>query len=272
MEILLAIVLSLLAISLHELGHYEAMRRCGVRIREIALLGMPFPKLPHFRLSWLRGETRWSFYPFLIGAYVLPFDNESIDTQSTKNQLYMLSNGITANLVYGFGLFGVCGIMKMITRTGAHLDTVLVLTCISGLFSGVLWWARRYVCLVLPILSIPIFILLIPQMFFKAPMEAIEAGNGGVIAMGLLLQKFVLTPIDAVYIAGAVSIALGLGNLLPIFPCDGGQIIRTITRHFFGVQPKFEAVFEHTGAILIVIMILYTIVLDGLHIGLLFFK
>ena len=79
---LIAILLFLILIVIHEFGHFIAAKLLGVRVNEFAL-GMG-PKL----IKWGKGETRYSINAFPIGGYCAMEgeDEESHDERAFCNK------------------------------------------------------------------------------------------------------------------------------------------------------------------------------------------
>lgn len=283
MLILLTILLGLLSFTAHEMGHYEAMRRCGIRIREVSLLGFPFPFVSSLR--WTRGETTWSIHPLLLGAYVRPYtrkemgkkdglqsvavdgededdEGEQVSSLGLKDQLYIYANGPLANVVFALALLTLIYLI-ICFQTGNWRSIVLAL--LSGTGAGALWWARRYVALVVPVLSLPILCFIGFSIFSHSPQQALEGGSGGPVAVFHALTG-AKTLIEALLLPLNLNLGLALINLLPLMPLDGGQMVSSIIKTWRGEKPRNIYILATIPFFLL--MLLYFLGLDAVRIWL----
>lgn len=255
METYIAIILGLLSLSMHELGHYEAMRRCKITVKEVSLLGFPAKGLPEFHYT--SGATTWSIYLFLLGAYVIPESGDDIAKQSWRKQLYIHANGPIANFVYALALVGIGFCVKHF-ESGNIWRASFILVGYSGL-AFLMWSIRRYLALVIPVCSIPILALVVYFMCSVSPLQAIENGSGGPIAVFLMLASASSTS-GAILMAATFSINLGIINLLPLYPLDGGHMWEILVKRGFG--EKLSRVYTSTAFPFFAIIALYVLSLD----------
>src|SRR5919205_1067870 len=68
----IGVLLFVVSIVVHELGHAFAMRRYGVELDEICLLGVAGPVLLSFYLRKVFGETPLTIRMIPLGAFVRP--------------------------------------------------------------------------------------------------------------------------------------------------------------------------------------------------------
>ncbi|MFY9492952.1 MAG: M50 family metallopeptidase [Minisyncoccia bacterium] len=259
MDTFVAITFGLLSITAHELGHYEAMRRCHIRIKEISLLGFPIPFLPSIYIKIK--NTTWSVHPFIIGAYVEQYSNDKTESKRLWDQLYINGNGPIANIVYALILLAIAVGIKGI-RTGQIEKAGIVLLTTGGI-ACLLWLGRRYIALVLPVLTIPILILVGDAILSVNPMEAIESGPGGPIALIEFLAG-AETIEGALLLAASLSIGLGIVNLSPLNPLDGGHILGAVLKTWFG--EKFKNVHNWITTPLFIVIVVYSLGLDVVRI------
>lgn len=109
MTILLFLLILLILILVHELGHFIAAKKFGIRVDEFGI-GFP-PKLFGFK----KGETEYTFNLFPIGGFVRIFgenpDEESLaDERSMVNkpkwvQAIVLVAGVTFNVIFAWLIF-----------------------------------------------------------------------------------------------------------------------------------------------------------------------
>jgi regulator of sigma E protease len=101
-----------LVIFVHELGHFLAARRCGVRV-EVFSLGMG-PRL----FSWVRGATRYQVSAVPIGGYVrmagedrrldgLPPEPDDLAAKSVGARFFIYSGGVLMNVLFGLVVFPI---------------------------------------------------------------------------------------------------------------------------------------------------------------------
>lgn len=105
---IVAILLFILLILIHEFGHFIAAKLLGVRVNEFAI-GMG-PKL----IKWGKGETRYSINAFPIGGYCAMEgeDEESHDDRAFCNKkpwrrFLIVIMGATFNLILGLVLIAI---------------------------------------------------------------------------------------------------------------------------------------------------------------------
>jgi len=122
MYIVLAIVIFGLLILVHELGHFVAAKRLGVKVNEFAM-GMG-PKL----FSFTRGETTYALRALpLGGACVMEGEDEdnldprSFNAQAPWKRIIILAAGAFMNLVFGL-------IIVMILQPGSYDMTSTTIT------------------------------------------------------------------------------------------------------------------------------------------------
>lgn len=259
MNTFLAIMLGLLAITAHELGHYEAMRRCSIRIKEVSLLGLPVPFLPS--IHYTRKETVWGVHLFVIGAYVEAYSADEIKSKRLWDQLYVSGSGPIANIVYALALVAIAECVASF-QTG-QIEKAGIGLLVFGSAAGVVWLARRYIALVLPVLTIPILALIGYIIFGVNPITAVEGGSGGPIAVIANLTG-AGTVVDALLLAASLSISLGIINLAPLPPFDGGRIFGAILKTWFG--ERFENAYNGVTIPFFVLLVVYFLGLDAIRI------
>ncbi len=255
----LTIFLGLLAISLHELGHYEAMRRSNVWVKEVSLLGFPIKFLPSFRYTH-RGTT-WSIHLFVLGAYVTPRTSNYLEQLPLWDRLYIFGNGITANIVYAVLL--IVGADAVTHFEHGSVSTGFMFLVAACGVSALLWYARRFVCIATMVLSFPLLTLIGYVLINTTFGESVQIGDGGPVAMVKLLN-------DAEYVAhgmrlaGFLSLNLAAINLLPLPGLDGGHMYGAVVHRYLGKHAY--AVMMIVGLPLILYLIGRSFALDAVHI------
>lgn len=112
MTIILFLLILTALIFVHELGHFLAAKKSGIRVDEFAI-GFP-PKI----FSWKRGETLYSINLIPFGGFVKihgenpdevaltgPDKERSFVNKSKSTQAFVLSAGIIMNIFFAYFLF-----------------------------------------------------------------------------------------------------------------------------------------------------------------------
>lgn len=228
-------------IVIHELAHTIAMWKNHLEIEEIALGWPLIPlklsiKLRNFRVfGFPNGNLRLSVYPLLIGAFVKPRDNNSLEALPSSRQMAIYWAGPFANLSVGLLLFLVYTFLLFRPFLSSVLTLVLVVS-LTVFLSEIL-------------ISLPYLVTKLKRhkMSFLTPVFT-------VISLGLVVWGFVsggdinknlIGPIGIVsgfseifpglkweyfLIFIVLMISIGLFNALPIPPLDGGKIMTTFLR------------------------------------------
>lgn len=212
MSIAAFIVVFTVVVLVHELGHFLAARRAGVKVYEFSI-GFPFS--PRMITLFRHRETEFTLRLLPLGGFVSfskDNDGEAIDLFKTSgvNRALILSAGAVFNVSFAFLLFVfVYAFGKNLSVTGALLLSVKTLWSvflgtagfIVNIFSG------------------------------HGSMEGL-AGPVGIAAIaGKAAAKGIL---NLLYFTGMLSLSLGIMNLIPLPALDGGQLfmllIETIKR------------------------------------------
>jgi membrane-associated protease RseP (regulator of RpoE activity) len=256
----------LFAVLVHEIGHLIAMRKCGVWVNE---LGIGLPVGP--RIGWTfnskkySGKTfRVSCYPLLLlGAFVRPEDEKSIAQLSYHDQAFIYGAGVIANLVcivLGFALLAMFALEHPLRMMNFPLIGKMAVTHAliwGGLFSGgfILWFARPITQYLFPISAVAILVwiitLLLPMSF-----GVFVENSGGIVAIAQLGKNFSGSAIALTSYGILISYLLAVTNLLPIYPLDGGRIVKLLGEKFF---PRIWSVCEKAGVAFFVFLIFFAL-------------
>ncbi len=244
MAILLTVLIFVLVMVIHELGHAWEMKKCGVDIAEMGL-GIPFRwsrrkiddqfdeygmemyedrYLPHlsYPIKVWGMNIKLKLHPLLLGAYVLPssIGMETMDGLSDGDKHKIFAGGIIANILtccFVFGVLWVFGATKIVTLF------ILIGVAIPCIFM------RTFVSMyVVPILGI-IFLIFISYVLVTTPIT--ESLSGPVGVMSIIFD--VVSETESVWMQlkkalmmlGIISLAIGIMNCLPIFVLDGGRSV-----------------------------------------------
>jgi membrane-associated protease RseP (regulator of RpoE activity) len=217
----LALGLIILSIALHVLGHALAMKRYGIGI-ERAGLGLGVGPRLTFRVP--RVEFPLTLSPFLVGAYVLPAEGESerIKELPYRAQALIFGSGVLANLLFGLlilsGLSLFYAFEPLYSRQRSLTVSVVALTLAWGLWAG-----RYFVCRYLvPLLGVGLLAYVVYGLFFAL------GGSGAMGPVGITREVVAnaSSPAKALEFAALISLGIGMTNMLPLLPLDGGRIFQ----------------------------------------------
>ena len=254
-------------IFVHEFGHLYAMRECGIPVKKM-LVGIG----PNISLEneWLRTkfgkEFSFSFGLLPLAGAVVAEKSKDEEQGSYGNVTYIAGGGPLINIltcIFSLGMFTIFRLVSghspdfAVTLFGAdvHLSSwqlplLLIGTAILG------WRFRRFVCgYIFPVIAI-VLLYKVGVAFASHWQEAWEAGNIASIARdaskvqdGLGLVKFWIY----------LNFALGLSNLIPLYPLDGGHIVGRLIETFFRGGAK---VLRFAGMILLALLMAFCISSD----------
>lgn len=224
----LGILLFLLSVSFHEIGHAFAMKRYGVSIKEISLFGIG-PKIAKFQLKNFFGEAQVSIGLLPLGAYVKPSTYSSKKTicLSYSQQCHIYGAGVCANFLFS-SLLLVCSYLIQGTPVSTNYWIITSASFLIGIFP-------RYSChLVLPIGTA--FLVLFLNMLIGAPLETLEK-TGSIITVADTIKTESVDIVRTLQYGASLSFALGIFNAMPFYPLDGGKIFSCIAGN---IAPEYK--------------------------------
>lgn len=243
------VFLGLLTVSIHELGHAWAMRRYGVPIEEISLLGMKFFGAPSLSFNYtFRGAkdpTKISIHPFLIGAYVKG-DTKALEALPAKDQAVIFGAGPFVNFMYCLVAYGL---LEVTHPSGDFVVIGGICFALAALLITFRTLVCRYGVLLIGVLLSG---LILSSLF------TVSAGQTGAVGGPVTIVNDMSSIYQvnaeagnqlrgAILISVIVSLALGTTNALPLPPLDGGQIAH---RYLSAWNKKVGTYFAGAGAIL----------------------
>lgn len=248
----LAIALFLACVVIHEWAHAYALRQLGGQIKAF---GVGLPLAPRIKLKpTARRPYSISISPWLVGAYVQARDEdeERIKNLSYWDQAWFSGAGVVANLVIGALLTAV-----VLTVEGKPF---LALYWVAGAVA--VWLLRRaFTALVMPIIALGI-LALVAYITIKTTAQIVsDTGTpqmSGLLGVGELLT--VSSPLDALKVATLMSLSLGLFNMLPLVPVDGGRIVGDLVRRWWG--EKASTAYTAASVVLVLGLVVYVQILD----------
>lgn len=258
MLLTLAISLFVLSVVFHELGHFVAMRRCGVYVTEMGL-GMPIGP----GLSFTVGKDtphplKFSLYPLLLGAFVRNDPKCDIEALPAGDRAFIYAAGPMANIIFTTVMLYILFAMNMdmsSVRFGPTMYPILGLLAGGTVFSlAFILFPRQislYVCPVISLLLVWWFATLLanitPEQFVR---------SSGMVVVVQVAKVFSVTPSSVVYFAGLISFALGAMNLLPIYLLDGGHLVGIYVAK---LGERVLGVYKRFGSALIILLMIIAV-------------
>lgn len=257
--VVFTVFLSLLTLSIHELGHVWALRRYGVPIEEISLMGMRLSRVPHLSFTYtFRGAenpTRIAVHPFLVGAYVKS-DTGAMERLHVKDQAVIFGAGPFVNFLYSLIAFGLLAVTH---PSGDQMTVGVVCFVLAALLLVFRTAFCRYGVLVVGVLLAG---LILHALFIVrggevvgGPVTIVSDMSGIYQANAAAMNHFR----GAVLISVIVSLALGTTNALPLPPFDGGQAARL---YLSAWNKKVGSYFTGVGFILFLVLIMAALSTD----------
>lgn len=192
-----------LLILIHETGHYAVARLCNIQVNEFSL-GFG-PKI----WSKTKNETIYELRLIPLGGFVnLEGEQELSGERSFKNasvlkRIAILSAGALVNIIFGMVLFFIVIAIKYYIA----IDNNLILALKYGMVATI----ELFLTSVQGIISLFGGKLTLNDMTGPVGISSIVSQTNGII--------------EFLYIVSVISVSLGITNLLPIIPLDGGKII-----------------------------------------------
>ena len=201
-SIIAFIVVFSIVVLVHELGHFLAARRAGVKVYEFSI-GFPFsPKIFTF---FKHKETEFTLRLLPLGGFVSFSKNGDEDAKelfeaSYRNRAFIMSAGSLFNIAFAFLVFVPVFVL------GKHLpflDAILLSAkTVWEIFS-------RTVAFIFNTFS------------GNGSMEGLSGPVGIASMAGHAAIKGIL---NLMYFTGVLSMSLGIMNLIPFPALDGGQL------------------------------------------------
>jgi regulator of sigma E protease len=187
----------------HELGHFMAARRSGVKVYEFSV-GFPFS--PRLCTLFQHRETAFTLRLLPLGGFVRFSKDEDEEVKdlfeaSHVNRALIMSSGSLFNMVIAFLVFIPVFVF------GLHLPLLDALTASAltlwRIFSGTI-------------------IFLLDLLSGQGGMEGLSGPVGIAVMAGKAASKGFL---DLFFFTGVLSMSLGIMNLFPFPGLDGGQLL-----------------------------------------------
>ena len=265
LTIILAIILFMMVILIHELGHFCCAKYLGVAVYELAV-GVG----PMVRQSEKNG-TKYSLRLIPFGGYCdmdgtkmevvegkLDEDGEpEMEVRMIKNddpcnynnqpawvKLLILSAGPVFNFLFAIIVMSLTLAIftDQFTLSAALMDSFSMV----GAYFVIIWQT-------------------IADLFVGRSGAAEFVGVVGMVDVIAEEASFGLP--NLIYFMGSISINLGIMNLIPIPALDGGRIVLTLLRKLTGnrISDELESKINTFGVLIIFILMIFLIIKDIIH-------
>lgn len=227
---IIGIILFILCIALHELGHAFYMKKNGIAIQEISLFGITGKRLFTFKWRKMFGEIPITFRLIPLGAYVRPTDYGSKRSECLPLSKYgeILGAGVAVNFLFGVILSGIALYFKNGFLNSSFLwqfsAAILILLFL------------RYTFYLIPVIGLLIACVILNNIF-SSPTEFVK-GAGGIVVISKSINEHSNDFLELLEYCGAISIGVGLMNCLPFAGLDGGKITSKILERVFYNQRR----------------------------------
>ncbi len=228
-------------IFVHEFGHLYAMRECGIPVKKMLVGIGPSVSLKN---EWLRKKFGkdffFSFGLLPLAGSVVAEESKDAEHGSYENVTYIAGAGPLINILTCLFTLGLLSLVRLVSGHSPHFAVTLFATDLHlsswqlPLFligTAILGWRfRRFVCgYIFPVIAI-VLLVQVGIAFSSHWQQAWESGNiasiakdAGKVEDGLSLVKFWIY----------LNFVLGLSNLIPLYPLDGGHIVGRLLETFF---------------------------------------
>lgn len=231
-------------IFIHEGGHFIVAKLCKIKVNEFALGFGPT------LISTTKGETKYAIHLIPLGGYVnLEGEEERSDVEgsfsnaSIPKKIAILLAGGTVNIVFGVLIY--LGLSIYICDNANAIEKIQFAFSNTGDY----------------IVSI-----------FKGLKELFTGRVGfnqmtGIVGISNMVVK-TSGIVNYLYLMGVISLSLGITNLLPFPPLDGGKIIIYIIEAIRRkpLNETFETKLQLAGFTLLILLSIYVTYLDILRI------
>jgi membrane-associated protease RseP (regulator of RpoE activity) len=238
---LIILLLIAIVVSVHEIGHFVAMRQNRVDVEEICLFGMG-PVLLRGKIPFLFGESLVSIRCIPLGAFVRPTKSgtETINNLGYNDSGYINFAGVAFNLVLAsVCMFGLNILDPKSTYFSLIMAFGLLIIGLSVKYSHYLY--------------VPIGIAFGLFLIYLTAFKPSEMSMGGVATIVVDGEKHTKSFIELLKYAYAMSLSIGLFNTLPLIPLDGGNAMSAALKSLFPHNDKIVSWYR--ASILFVLVI-----------------
>jgi len=234
MYTLLIVALMSIAVSLHELGHAFFMRKYGIPMQEICVLGIG-PKLLEWKWRRIFGEVPMTIRLIPLSAFVkIDKDHKCSDPVAEE---HMLSAGVSANLIVAMLLVVIGVFLEARSHSWEQIDSVKLGSVLSvgtsiGLIGMLMWRFPRFAAYSVACIGIIAGSVIawgvcafIKERFFSGQAGVpLEIGGPVMLAQQVSEAAEQRSVAMCFIYAGAFSLNLAMVNCLPLLPLDGSRV------------------------------------------------
>lgn len=245
MTIAYVIISLLLALMLHEFSHALVMVRYGIKIKSLGI-GLPWPKRVAVTIPLGKRMPVLKLHPLLLGAYVEAENEEDVTSLPIQKQNHISGAGVLVNLLTGSVIFLMLG--------GVHIMGIGFTTWVLVAITASILLLSKFISnYIVPLMGIGYLWLLVGTV--------VASGTEAVGGPATMTSQLSSSGFGFMAILAIVSILLGLANMLPIYPIDGGRIfVATLERLH---APKFAiTIAKGAGVTMFVGLMVFVIYAD----------
>ncbi len=245
---ILSILLVILSMSIHEIGHFVAMTKNKLSVDEVSLIGMG-NVLFRFRTKYFP-RTLFTIRLFPVGASVRPstYSGNRMQYLPLKEQSYILVNGVRYNIYIAC----ICLVLQYFNN---YNNEILILSCSMFFVAFISRWVH-YVWFVLGLFFIGFI-----SYNFKDVIPTVS-----VIDTYTITYKNSDTYSHLLKSIFWINISIATFNVLPLFPLDGGRLLLAYVVSVFPNHRRSLTKASYFTGIPIALLIIFAIGKDILRI------
>lgn len=223
---------------IHEGGHFCIAKLCKVRVNEFAIGFGPV------LLSRTKGETKYALHAFPLGGYVSMEGEEehsdaegSFSNAGTLKKIAIVMAGGLVNIIFGLLVYFILIVsIRKSSTIACEATTKLIISIFQGL-----------------------------KQLFTGGVDVNQMM--GIVGISDIVVK-TSGLADFAYIVSLISVSLGLTNLLPFPPLDGGKVVIYIVEGILRkpIKEEIEIKIQTIGFALIILLSIYVTYNDILRI------
>lgn len=259
-----------IVILVHEFGHLVAMRRVGMEVDTLAV-GVRWGPYLEIESAFLRRYAGPDFKlvlsPLVLAGFVKASDPEQEERLRDDERALVYGGGVVANILLSIFIFSIVAVILAWKNSGGAiaanvpivggLSTWAIIPALI-LSALLLLYFARFICrYIFPVIGVFVFALM-TYVFWRISLDVGLLANGGFIEFASETEKAGKHGYFGVYIA-YLSFVVGLGNLLPLYPLDGGHLGMIHVRRF---TPKAEPVYRRLGFAVVIVLLVIQFVPD----------
>lgn len=264
-----------IVIFIHELGHVVAFRRIGMEVDTMSI-GLAWGPRITIKSKLLRRYAGANFTlilsPLVIAGYVKPSRPEQEDELRADEKALVYGGGVIANLLLSIFIYAAITLMVAWNSSGKIVvaetvpllggQSIWLILALFGLSALILCSAARFICrFIFPVIGFAVLALLVFVLWRISANPSVLAQGGFIVLADQTEQASALGYFWA-YV-GYFSVILGLGNLLPLYPLDGGHIAMIHVKRFV---PKLEPLYKRLGIVVVALLLVFQFIPDLLYV------